>query len=106
MKSKFKIPALLMSCVLFFSFMAVYEPNETTAEVKKIDGISIFADCKPVKDYEVLGEVELSYFSFSNGSKAGKIQTKLVGKAKEKFPSMQGIIYNIDGESASVIKFK
>lgn len=106
MKSNLKNLGLIVIAILLFSFKAVYEPNETTAEVKKFDGVSIFVDCKPVKEYDVIGEVELSFFSFHNGSKAGKIQNKLIEKAKAKYPGMQGIIYNIDDESASVIKFK
>lgn len=93
-------------CGMFSFAKSIYEVKDITAETKKVEGLAIFTDCKPVKEYEVIGTVTLSEFSFYNGSKFYKIQTRLSQKAKEKFPDAEGLIYDIAEESAQVIKFK
>ena len=43
---------LVISGLLAFTAVATYEAKISTAEVEQLQGVYIFTDCKPVKEYE------------------------------------------------------
>jgi len=93
-------------CAAFSFSKSAYEVKDVTAEVNKVSNLVIFTESKPVKDYEKLGTVNLSFFSFKNGAKYSVILPRLIDLAKEKYPNANGLIYNIADESAEVIMMK
>lgn len=85
---------------------ANYIPNESTAEVNKIDGFYVFTDSKPVLPFDLLGDVELGFVS---GTQYEDIKLNLIKRAKKKYPDGDGIILNLDKhgiDKCSVIQYK
>lgn len=100
--------AFAFAIMATFSFAkSIYEVKDVTGEVKKTEGVPIFEYCLPVKEYQNLGKVKLSYFS-AVGDLSGEkmVRSKLIKKAKEAYPDFSALIYDRDDESAEVIKFK
>lgn len=95
------------SIVALFSFKSsLYDIKPNTAETEQINGLYIFKDCKPVKEYEVLGTVKLKFIM--NSSVYSDARDYLILEAKEKYTSGQGLIFenNRETKTAQVIKFK
>lgn len=66
--------------------------NNATAVVEQVDGIFIFAYCKPFKKYRVIGTVKPGY----SQNEYEFIAERLVRKLKKNYPTAQGLIINID----------
>ena len=84
----------------------VYEPNYSTAEVAKIDGLLIFTDSKPIMPHEILGMVDLGFVS---GTQYESIRNSLVKRVKKTYPNADGIILNLNKKGVDncyVLKFK
>lgn len=96
------------SFMLLFSFIEkpVFEVKPNTAEAIQINGLYIFKDSKPVKEYEVLGTVKIKVFM--NSSVYSDARDYLITEAKEKYPTGQALIFETNRETnkAEVIKFK
>lgn len=95
-----------MALTALFSFRAIYEAKKNTAEVDQAEGIYIFTDCTPVKDFEFLGTVKNT---FSFGGQYQEVRDKLIKKAKKDYPTAEGILIRLkDGgtDKAEAIKFK
>lgn len=85
----------------------MYEPKNATAEVDTYEGVYVFTDSKPVKEYDYLGTVKIG-FTVGSGQYQD-LRDKLIKKAKKEYPSCQGLLFNFkDGgaDKADVIKFK
>jgi hypothetical protein len=86
-----------------------YEPKKSTAEVEQQEGIYIFTDSKPVKDYDYLGTIKTSgVISFGDAQYSG-VRDKLIKKCKKDFPNAEGIIFTFKSggaDKADAIKFK
>lgn len=84
-----------------------YEVKNNTAEVEQIEGLYVFTDSKPVKEYEYLGTVKANW---TWSSKYEGIRSTLISKTKKDFPTAQGIILTqTDGTGplkCDAIKFK
>jgi len=97
-----------LTVVLLFSFSALYELSNKTAEVNTFDNIVVFAESKPVKDYTVIGHLKAPTISFgqADGFSAGR--DYLVEKCKESYPTGEGLILDCSKTklSADVITFK
>jgi hypothetical protein len=94
--------ALALLCM--FSFKMMYDVRSQTAEVNQLEGIYIFTDSKPIKEYEVLGSIKVG---FAMGSeKYAACRDRLISKAKKEYPAAQAIIVQDGLEKADVLKFK
>jgi len=85
---------------------AKYEPNNSTAEVCKIEGFNIFTDSKPIMPYDSLGAVELGFVS---NTQYESIRANLIKKARKKYPDADGLILELDKKGLDqciVVKFK
>lgn len=102
--------ALLVSAFMFLSFGIVqsYEPKKNTAEAEQYEGVYVFADCKPVKEYQYLGSVKIG-ISLTGSGQYQDVRDKLIKRAKKEYKDAEAIILNLkDGgvDKADVIKFK
>ena len=71
--------------------VANYETKKNTAEVDQIQGLYIFAKCKPVKEYEYLGTVKgplVGSHEFDN------LVELMVKNTKKDFPSANALIFD------------
>jgi hypothetical protein len=94
-----------LTVILAFS-ASRYEPNQSTAEVSKVEGFYIFTDSKPVMPYDSLGEADLGFVS---GTQYENIRTNLIKRARKKYPTADGLILNLNKtglDKCNVIKFK
>lgn len=66
--------------------------NEATAVVEQIDGVFIFAYCKPVKNYRVIGTVKPGF----SQDEYLWIAERLVKKIKKNYPTATGLIIRTD----------
>lgn len=83
-----------------------YEPNQSSAEVSKIEGFYIFTDSKPIMAYDTIGDV---YLGFVSGTQYETIRTNLIKRARKKYPTADGIILNLNKkrlDKCVAIKFK
>lgn len=97
------------TCMLFgFTIITTYEANNSTAEVEQMQGLYIFSDSKPVKEYEYLGSVKSNTGGFGSPQYTG-VRDRLIKNAKKKYPNGEGLILNLktgSADLADVIKFK
>jgi hypothetical protein len=94
-----------LSLTLLIAFStATQEIKNSTAEVKQVQGLYIFTDCKPVKEVDYLGTVKVKGVVMSN--KYTAMRDLLIKKAKKDFPKADGIIISDDSFEADAIKFK
>lgn len=93
--------ALIAVSIIALSFK--FAIDKTSATVEQIDGVQIFLFSKPTSKYDVSGTIKESIMSAENPEKRVK---DLVERAKDKFPSVEGIIINSNLKNAEVIRFK
>lgn len=90
-----------------FAFKAInYEPNKSTAEVYQYEGLYIFVDSKPVKEYQYLGTVKT--YGWGNNQYVS-LKDRLIYKTKKDYPQADAIIITFKSGAADVadaIKFK
>ncbi len=95
------------SVTILLAFKAAeYIPNEATAEVKKIDGVYIFTDSRPVMPYDTLGVVDRGFIT---GAQYESIKSNLIKRARKRHPNADGLILyltNIGIDKCVAIKFK
>lgn len=97
--------------LLIFSSIAAtvaYEAKNSTAEVEQYEGIFIFTDSKPVKEYDYLGTIKGPSITWDGGQYFG-LRNSLIKKCKKDYPSANALILhpNNNGfDKADVIKFK
>jgi hypothetical protein len=92
----------------FFAFKSVkYDLRSNTAEVEQLEGLYIFTDSKPVKEYDFIGSEKVS---FTLGSEQyGAIRNKLIKKVKKEYPQANAIIFHFENggtDKADAIKLK
>ncbi|GIV26866.1 MAG: hypothetical protein KatS3mg027_0680 [Bacteroidia bacterium] len=92
-----------------FSFKVKYnyEPKVNTAEVDQYEGLYVFVDSKPVREYEYLG-TEKVVLTFGSGQYRD-IRDKLIKKVKKEYPQANGIIFHFNenaSDKADAIKIK
>ena len=92
---------------LFFAFTIVnYELKNNTAEVEQSQGVFLFTDSKPLKEYEYLGTVK-ALIGFD--AQYTGVRDKLLKKMKNKYPNADGIIFRFNSAGADqgdAIRFK
>lgn len=90
---------LLCSSFIFCGLPAI---EHSHADVNALENILIFTDCKPLNEFETIGNVKVG---FSVSGSYQEIISKLVKKARKDYPTAQGIIFD-GNDKAQVIKFK
>lgn len=97
-----------LSSLLAFKAGSNYESKNSTAEVEQMQGLYIFTDARPVKEYEYLG-TEKANFSLMGSGQYQDVRDKLIRKIKKEYPKANGIIFQFkDGgtDRADAIQFK
>jgi hypothetical protein len=85
---------------------SIYEPNNSTAEVNKIDGYYIFTDSKPVLPFEIIDSLEIGFIT---DTQYESIKRHFIKKAKNKYQYANGLIINLNKKGVDkclVIKLK
>ena len=100
--------AILFQLLLITAFSTVaLSQSNTDAKASRYNGILVFSDCTPVKDYEYLGTVKRNTGGFGC-SQYECVRDGLIEKAKEDYPEVDGIILNLRAggkDQADAIKF-
>ncbi|MCA4899518.1 MAG: hypothetical protein ACK514_10920 [Bacteroidota bacterium] len=89
------------------SMTTIQETKKSHAEVDQYQGIYVFTDSKPLKEYEYLGTVKLT-LGLGSGQYQN-VRNVLIKRAKKDYPQADGLIMNFkDGgtDRADAIKFK
>lgn len=97
--------AICLVSVLLIAFITDTEKGDL-AQVDRIEGLFIFTDSKPVKSYDYLGTVSIS---FSSDAQYIGVRDRLISKAKKKYPNAEGVILNLKSggvDKCDVIIFK
>lgn len=91
--------AVLMSA---FAFKTIkYEARTTTAEVEQMQGLAIFVDAKPVREFDFLGSEKIGLNLFGSG-KYSDVRDRLIKKVRKEYPNANGIILHLaDGKDAA-----
>ena len=101
-------PLLFLAILFLFVAASVsYEVKPTTGEVIQIEGMYIFTDCKPVKEYVYLGTVKNS--GGINNPQYSNVRDYLIKRAKKEYDDADGLILTLNAGGADVcdvIKFK
>lgn len=98
--------------VVGLAFTSVeFQPSESTATVKRVEGVLIFTDSEPVQSYDYLGTVERTvvFGNSKNVYQYERVRNGLIDKAKEKYSNCDAIIIHTTmkgADKADVIKFK
>jgi hypothetical protein len=82
--------------------------KNSTAEVNQIEGLLIFTDSKPIREYEYLGTVKSNTGGFGNPQYEG-VRGRLIKKAKADYPKADGVIMYLNygqADKADAIRFK
>lgn len=89
---------ILIGCIIGFCLSAVvaftvanYEPKKSSAEVEQYQGLYVFSDSKPVKEYDYLGTVKRNTGGFGGGQYTD-VRDGLIKRAKSDYPAANGII--------------
>jgi hypothetical protein len=106
MKNLFSFIAGL--CVVFaFSFSRQSEVKKSLAEVEQMEGIYVFVDSRPVREFDHLGTAKIGV-SFGSPQYA-QLRDRLISKVKKEFPNADGVILHFSAggvDKADAIKFK
>lgn len=97
-----------LTLLIVFSSYKTQEVKNSTAEVNQVEGLLIFTDCKPVKEYEYLGTVKSNTGGFGNAQYEG-VRNRLIKKVKSEYPKADGAIMYLNygqADKADAIKFK
>lgn len=76
--------------------------KNSSARVNQVEGLLIFADCKPMKEYEYLGTVKSNTRAFGNTQFEG-VRNRLIKKIKSEYPKADGILIRITFISSTLI---
>lgn len=105
---KKQVMALITGVALMLSlaFRTVnYEPKASTAEVEQMEGLYIFTDSKPVKDFEYLGSEKVTLMLGTPSYK--DIRDKLIKKVKKEYPGANAIVLHFGTtDKADAIRIK
>lgn len=101
-------PLLFLAILFLFVAASVsYEVKPTTGEVIQIEGLYIFTDCKPVKEYIYLGTVKNQ--GGINNPQYTNVRDWLIKRAKKEYDDADAVILTLSSGGADVcdvIKFK
>lgn len=108
MKTMKWIIGSMITFIGLISFTVIkYDAKINTAEVEQYEGIYVFVDSKPVREYEYLG-TEKVIFTLGSGQYRD-IRDKLIRKVKKEYPQANGIIFHFNegaADKADAIKIK
>ena len=99
-------------CVLLFSFTGHYDVKSNTAEANQYDGIYVFSDCQPVREYTVLGSVKPGGRGMMavglKSQEYNDMRSTMIDRCKENYPTAEAIIVHMQpgNRYADAIKFK
>ena len=73
--------------------------DKAAATVNQVDGLFIFVDCTPVKEYKYIGSVK--YGSIMQGNpQYTVIRDKLIKRVKKDWPDANGVLFHFSSGSA------
>lgn len=84
-----------------------YEVKNSTAEVNQLEGIYIYTDCKPVKEYIYLGSVKLS--GGVSNPQYSNVRDALIKKVNKEYENVDAVILTLNAggvDVCDVIRFK
>lgn len=97
-----------LSIAALYAFKVNYDLKNSSAEVNQVEGLYIFTDSKPVKEYEYLGTVKSNSGGFGDSQYTG-VRSRIIKNCKKDFPKADGIILYLnsgEADKADAIKFK
>lgn len=102
------LAGLALTTLIAFQ-VATYEIKNSTAEVNNVEGLLIFTDCKPIKEYEYLGTVKSGGTGGLANPQYEGVRNRLIKRIKKEYPKADGAIMNLNygqADKADAIKFK
>lgn len=105
---------LIIGCVAglslsaLFAFKVSYDLKNSSADVNQVEGLYIFTDSKPVKEYEYLGTVKGNSGGFGDSQYTG-VRSRLIKNCKKDFPKADAVILYLnsgEADKADAIRFK
>lgn len=87
----------LMSTLAFRTLN--YEIKSSSAEVEQMQGLYIFTDSKPVKEFEYLGTEKVGMMLGS--PQYAEIRDKLIKKVKKEYPKANGVVFHFGGQGGA-----
>ncbi len=91
------------------AFSGVIELTDTSAKARVVDGIIIYSDSEPLKEYQVIGNVRTAIQSYQDETYIDG-RNALIEKCKKDYPTGQALLmkFNVKGHkyTADVITFK
>jgi len=88
--------------------ITITDNDKAKAEVNQLQGVYVFVDSKPVKEYQYLGTVK-NGMRLAGSAQYQPVRDKLLKKLKEDYPQADGAIFSfVNGAADRVdaIKFK
>lgn len=83
--------------------------KKSAAVAEQVNGIYIFTDSKPVKEYDFLGTVQATGAFSVRSPQYESVRDVLIKRLKKEYPQADGIILKLkdgDTDKADAIKFK
>lgn len=87
--------------------------SKDAATVNQYEGVYVFSDCKPAREYDYLGTVKPKGRGMdllgANSNQYSDLRDRLIKAVKKEYPAADGLILNLkDGgvDKADVVKFK
>lgn len=107
--SRFKSLSLSLFAIgaISLATITITDNDKAKAEVNQLQGVYVFTDSKPIKEYDYLGTVK-NTFTMGSGQYQ-PLRDKLIKKLKKDFPTADGAIFYFNNGSTDrcdAIKFK
>src|SRR4051812_2539601 len=96
---------IVVAVMTLASFTVQNESKKNVAEVNRYENYYLFMQCKPIKDYTVIGTIKQAGGMWSGTPK--QMFDVLIKRAKQEYPNCDGIVFeDVTLQHASCIKFK
>lgn len=100
------IITLIIIASISVSFKSYQDYKKTDARVNQAEGLYIFMESTPLREYEVLGTVKKTGLTWTGGLPQEMFRI-ILRRAKKDFPNCDGVIFeDIEMKHATCIKFK
>jgi len=96
---------LIILSLLSFSFKSYFDNQKSDARVNQAEGLYVFLQSTPLREYEVLGTVKKTGFVWTGQPE--EMYRIILRRAKKEYPNCEGVIFeDIQMTHAMCIKFK
>ena len=100
------IITLIIIATISFSFKSYEDYMKTDARVNQAEGLLIFMESTPLREYEVLGTVKKTGLTWTGGLPQELFRI-ILRRAKRDYPNSDAVIFDdIEMKHATCIKFK